>query len=33
MIEPAVGGDYTTGRQHGGRVAEERPNGRGRRER
>jgi putative sigma-54 modulation protein len=31
MIEPAVGGDYTTGRQHGGRVADDRSNGRGRR--
>jgi ribosome hibernation promoting factor len=34
MIEPMVGGDYTTGRQHHtGREADERRNGRARRER
>ena len=34
MIEPVVGGDYTTGRKHGaGRDSDDRSNGRSRRER
>ena len=34
LIEPMVGGDYTTGRQHGGgRDSDDRLNGRSRRER